>query len=221
MNHNIYDILTKLSVIEAKTTPVSVKHGLNSQQKSVDQLPALFNPKKISVLTNKTDPTHPMHGKMVGDAVEIDVAQTPLEGAMVNVEEAMLERVKRGLSDYLDSLKNDAELDRKLVNKAKKAIGADESAMQEDPTESMPPPAYTPEPVINPTLPESAVTTIALEDGRSCEIYGNQDQGFEIGRGGRRMKSRFKTLEQATLAVEMYKKRCAEQSLNGDYLDEA
>lgn len=221
MNHNIYDILTKLSVIEAKTTPVSVKHGLNSQQKSVDQLPALFNPKKISVLTNKTDPTHPMHGKMVGDAVEIDVAQTPLEGAMAKVEEDMLERVKRGLTDYLDSLKNDAELDRKLVNKAKKAIGADESTMQEDPTESMPPPAYTPEPVINPTLPESAVTTIALEDGRSCEIYGNQDQGFEIGRGGRRMKSRFKTLEQATLAVEMYKKRCAEQSLNNDYLDEA
>ena len=221
MTHNIYDILTKLSVIEAKTTPVSVSHGLNSQQKSVQQLPALFNPKKISVLTNKTDPTHPMHGKMVGDAVEIDVAQTPLEGAMASVEENMLERVKRGLSDYLDSLKHDAELDRKLVNKAKQAIGADESTMQEDPTESMPPPAYTPEPVINPTLPESAVTTIALEDGRSCEVYGDQGRGFEIGFGGRKMKSKFKTLEQAAMAVEMYKTRRARQAQNSDYLDEA
>lgn len=221
MSHNIYDILNRLSVIEAKTTPVSVQRGLNPQQKSVDQLPALFKPKKISVLGSGQDPEHPMHGKLVGDSVQIDVAQTPLEEVMTSVEEDMLDKVKRDLNSYLDALRDTTKLDQDLVDKAKHDIGAVESEVQEDPTEATPPPAYTPEPVINPTLPESAVTTIALEDGRSCEVYGDQDRGFEIGFGNRRMKSRFKTLEQAALAVEMYKTRCAEQAQNRDYLDEA
>ena len=35
------------------------------------------------------------------------------------------------------------------------------------------------------------------------------------------MKSKFKTLEQAAMAVEMYKTRRARQAQNSDYLDEA
>ena len=216
MSSDIAQLLQQLTLIEGATTPTSVKKGLNPQQQSVDQLPALFQPKKIRALGSSTDPTHPMSKKMVGDAVQIDVAQTPLESTMKDVEEGMLEKVRRDLNSYLDALKTTEQPRRDLVQKAKQGIGIDE-----DPTESEPPPAVTPEPTVNPIMPESAVTTIALEDGRTCEVYGDTDRGYEIGHGGRRLSSRFATLEQATMAVEMFKRRCAKESQDPDYLDEA
>jgi hypothetical protein len=221
MSSDISQLLRRLTLIENDLTPVAVKHGLNPQQKSADQLPALFKPKGIKVLGSRTDPKHPMHGKMVGDDVQIDVAQTPLESTMKDVEEDMLERVRKDLNSYLDTLKNTTKLDRQLVNKAKQSIGADESTVEEDPTQSEPAASYVPEPTINPVMPESAVTVVAMEDGRSCEIYGDQARGFEVGHSGRRLKTRFKTLEQATMAVEMYKRRCAAEAQDPDYLDEA
>ena len=72
MSNDIRDILARLDVLENQLTPTGVKHGLNPQQKSVPQLPALFKPKHISVLGAKTDPEHPMHGYMVGDSIERD-----------------------------------------------------------------------------------------------------------------------------------------------------
>ena len=54
MTDPIYNIIERLALIEGKTTPVSVRHGLNTQQKSVGQLPALFKPHNISpTLTKK------------------------------------------------------------------------------------------------------------------------------------------------------------------------
>jgi hypothetical protein len=217
MSSDISQILQRLTLIENNLTPDSVKKGLNSQQKSADQLPALFKPKKIQALGSKADPDHPMHNKMVGDDVQISVAQTPLEEVMTSVEEDMLEKVKQDLNSYLEKLQDKNKLDRRLVNKAKRSI----DPVDEDPTQSEPMPAYEPTPTINPTMPESAITTVAMEDGRSCEIYGDQNQGFEIGHNGRRLKTRFNTLEQATMAVEMYKKRCAADAQHTDYLDEA
>jgi hypothetical protein len=67
---DIRSILERLSVVEGKTTPVSVKHGLNQQQKGVPQLPALFKPKDISpTLSKKPYQAHPMDGYMVGETV--------------------------------------------------------------------------------------------------------------------------------------------------------
>ena len=218
MSSDIANLLQRLTLIESDVTPVSVKQGLNPQQQSADQLPALFQPKSIRALGSDTDPAHPMQGKMVGDDVQIDVAQTPLEEKMHDVEESMLDRVRRDLNSYLDTLQDTVRPDRKLVQKAKQGIGM---SMDEDPTESEPAAAYTPEPVVNPIMPESAVTTIAMEDGRTCEVYGDADRGYEIGHAGRRLNSRFKTLEQATMAIEMYRRRCASEAQSRDYLDEA
>lgn len=218
MSSDIANLLQRLTLIESDVTPVSVKQGLNPQQQSADQLPALFQPKSIRALGSDTDPNHPMQGKMVGDDVQIDVAQTPLEEKMHDVEESMLDRVRRDLNSYLDTLQDTVRPDRKLVQKAKQGIGM---SMDEDPTESEPAAAYTPEPVVNPVMPESAVTTIAMEDGKTCEVYGDADRGYEIGHSGRRLASRFKTLEQATMAIEMYRRRCAGLAQSRDYLDEA
>jgi hypothetical protein len=43
-----------------------LSEGLDSQQRSVPELPAQFRPAKISVLKSKTDPRHPMTGYAVG-----------------------------------------------------------------------------------------------------------------------------------------------------------
>jgi hypothetical protein len=68
MSNDIRDILQRLSIVEGKTTPVNVKHGLNQQQRSVPQLPALLKPKNISpTLTKKPYQAHPLDGYMVGE----------------------------------------------------------------------------------------------------------------------------------------------------------
>ena len=105
-------------MIEGKTTPVSVKHGLNQQQKGVPQLPALFKPTDISTtLTKKPYQKHPADGYMVGDSVE--PRKPSLEEAMQEVEEDMISRVKHQFADYLEKLEKQNHLDSHLVRKAK------------------------------------------------------------------------------------------------------
>ena len=48
MSNDIRDIIERLAVLEGRITPTDVKHGLNQQQKSAKQLPALFKPRDIS-----------------------------------------------------------------------------------------------------------------------------------------------------------------------------
>jgi hypothetical protein len=99
---------------------VGVKSGLNRQQKSVPQLPALFKPHHIKALGAKTDPKHPMAGYMVGDSVE--PRKTALEEAMEEIEEDMLSKVKKDLTTYLDKLEKKVRVDRALKDKAQDAV---------------------------------------------------------------------------------------------------
>ena len=116
MSDDIRGILEKLTALEGKITPVSVKHGLNPQQKSVHQLPALFKPHSIKALGAKKDPTHPMSKELVGDSVETN--KTALEEAMAEIEEDMLSKVKRDLTTYLDRLEQKVKADPELLAKA-------------------------------------------------------------------------------------------------------
>lgn len=94
MRDPIYSILERISAIESELTPVDVKHGLNPQQKSVKQMPALFKPRDISpVLTAKKDPKHPADGYLVGASESQGMAS-----------EEILSRTRRGLADYLASI---------------------------------------------------------------------------------------------------------------------
>jgi len=129
----IYGIIERLALIEGKTTPVTVRHGLNAQQKSVGQLPALFKPHNISpTLTKKPYQKNPLVGKLVGDSVE--PRQSPLEEAMQEVEEDMVSRVKGQFADYLEKLEKQNHLDSHLVKKAKHdlEIGDDGEVDEQD-----------------------------------------------------------------------------------------
>jgi hypothetical protein len=282
-DHNdIYSIIDRLRILESSITPDTVRHGLNAQQRSVPQLPALFKPKHISVLTAKTDPEHPMKGYAVGssegadlsalkaliedsdDAVRsaitrrivgqhldlvsqhgveavlqaiddvaenvgqvdeigssdvsayVQMVQRELGDRPQDLDEAVtaedkLAQIKKSFTDYLKSIEDEVRQDRELTKPAKDRE-LSKPAKNRD--------LITQEHGTN--LPESAaVKTMAMEDGRMCEIHGNERDGFEIRHEGRCMPRKFDKLDHAVIALEMYlARRGRSKDMSADYLDE-
>jgi hypothetical protein len=116
MSNDIRSILDRLATVEGRLTP---------GQQRVPQLPALFKPRHVRALGSKTDPAHPMDGYMVGDSVE--PKKTALEEAMAEIEEDMLSKVKKDLTQYLDRLEKKVRVDRDLKDKARDAVGRGEA----------------------------------------------------------------------------------------------
>jgi hypothetical protein len=225
-HNDIYSIVERLRVLE---------EGLDKNQRSVNQLSATFKPKTVAVLTAKTDPKNPMVGKLVGGSESAEDNREPVEEAVAT--EDVLDQVKRSFADYLknvaDEIKTDTDLkdkkhdDSDIKQKDKRDRDLISKAVKEDPTEEEPviaePPVVAPQtPIKNPTYAESApVKTVTMEDGNLFEIHGNEHDGFEIRRGQRSMPSRFKNLDQAQMALEMFAHRLRKQNESQDYIDEA
>ena len=229
----IYTIMQRLALIEGSLTPVDVKKGLNTQQKSVPQMPALFSmPDQGPVLGGDPDKKAPGSGYMVGSDESVEQEEEMLDEAITS--EDQLDKVKKSFAEYLDSIadeKKDTDLKDKVKGdsdikekntKDSSIIAKQITAVAENPTEEDPvvqmPTAPTQEPVYTESAP---VKTIALEDGRACEIHGDERRGFEIRHNGRAMKSRFKNLDQAQMALEMYVARHQQQDESADYIEEA
>jgi len=229
----IYTIMQRLALIESTITPDNVNKGLNAQQRSVPQMPALFKmPSQGPVLGGNPNKKAPSAGYMVGSNESEENNEEALEEEVAS--EDKLDRVKKSFADYLDSiadkkkdtdLKDRVRVDRDLSKRpdkdasiiAKQIVGVAEDPTEENPVVQMPT-----APVQEPTYAESApVKTVALEDGRACEIHGDESRGFEIRHAGRSMKSRFKNLDQAQMALEMYQARQRKQDLSADYIEEA
>jgi hypothetical protein len=64
------------------------------------------------------------------------------------------------------------------------------------------------------------VKTVANECGL-FEIHGNEPSGFEIRHGNNAMRSRFKSIDEAVMALEMFAARRAQQDESADYIEEA
>ena len=116
MSDDIKNMLDKLRLLEGTvTSPALPKRGLNKQQKSVPELPALFKPKDISpVLGGKKDPRHPTADYFVG-------------GESKEMSEDLLSNVRRTLDDYLQDIeqKLEKQKDRDLISKAGQDIQKD------------------------------------------------------------------------------------------------
>ena len=98
-DHNdIYSIVERLRILE---------EGLNTNQRSVNQLGATFKPKTVAVLTAKTDPKNPLGGKMVGGCEESE----ELEEAAV--AEDILEKVKKSFTDFVKEIEDIQDSDLK------------------------------------------------------------------------------------------------------------
>ena len=229
MNHDIAKILDRLRMIESDLTPVSVKHGLNKQQKSVPQLPALFKPENISPVLGSDNQKKPLGKNMFGDSKE----PVALARHMSEIDEDMLSRVKQDLGQYLDYL--EAKKDDDIDNKKKRLVRqAAQKVQDRNPAKSGNQDEYseTEEPMLSGTAMMSPVSVgesdqpvkvMQLEDGSCLECYGNDDRGFEIRLGGRVLPSRFRTLDEAEMAVEMFRahRRGLPQDPSDDYLEEA
>ena len=229
MNHDIAKILDRLRMIESDLTPVSVKHGLNKQQKSVPQLPALFKPENISPVLGSNNQKKPLGKNMFGDSKE----PVALARHMSEIDEDMLSRVKQDLGQYLDYL--EAKKDDDIDNKKKRLVRqAAEKVQDRNPARAGNQDEYseTQEPMLSGTAMMSPVSVgesdqpvkvMQLEDGSCLECYGNDDRGFEIRLGGRVLPSRFRTLDEAEMAVEMFRahRRGLPQDPSDDYLEEA
>jgi hypothetical protein len=211
MSNDIYKILEKLSVIESTAiTPVGIKKGLNPQQKSVPQMPALFKMKSQSpVLGGKMKP-HPAGDYMVGDSKEFSTKKS-LEETMSEIEEDMLSKVKRDLTHYLDKLEKKNRIDTDLKAKAKDAVIKHRAEEHNSETQDQ-----------EPETKSKPVKSVLMGNGVICEIHGNENDGFEIRHGGKAMKSRFKDLDHACLAIEMFNSKLqnnvADES--ADYMEE-
>lgn len=236
MSNDIRDIIERLAILEGRITPGDVKHGLNADQKSVKQLPALFKPKTEKILGGNPNAKNPMDGYMVGDSIEYDeeADKEVVEEAKMD-EEKLLDKVKKSLIDYLESVEETLEkkIDRDLgqkpadrgigkKDKSNKDLVAVEQELEEDPTEEDPVVQDSTPPIQNPTYAESAcVKSMVLENGAMFEIHGNERTGFEIRHGNRTMKSKFKNIDEATMAIEMFRARQHNQDQSADYIEEA
>ena len=236
MTDPIYNIIERLALIEGKTTPVSVRHGLNAQQKSVGQLPALFKPHNISPTLSKVPyQKNPLAGKLVGDSVE--PRKPSLEEAMQEVEEDMVSRVKGQFADYLEKLEKENKLDSHLVNKAKHDLDiSDDGEVDEATWDADVAPVGDPADtevahgveddlaaaVAKPAAPmsESPAKTYTLEDGTCLECWGDDDNGYEVRHGERRLPTRFDNIDHADMAVKLFQKRRQKQDLSQDYVEE-
>jgi len=226
MSNDIKSILDRLVAVEAKITPAMPRMpGLNSQQKSVGQLPALFKPKSASpVLGSKRDPKNPLAGKLVGDSVE--PTQSSLAETMQEIEEDMLGKVKRQFVDYLERLEDKSKIDKDLVSKAKKELGMDDTDEDvaeagDDFQDSEVAHDIDQTAMSQAVAAEKPVKTVAMEDGAILEIYGDEGRGFEIRRGGRSLPTRFPNIDHADMAVQLFRQRRKKQDLSQDYIDEA
>jgi hypothetical protein len=230
-DHNdIYTIVERLRVLEEGLTPTTVKHGLNAQQKTANQLGATFRPKTVAVLTARTDPKNPMAGKLVGGCEESE----ELEEAVTS--EDRLEKAAKSFTDYLksvaDEIRQDTDLkdkkhedtdikakdtqDRTLVAKQKQ-VADEDSELDSALSGTIPAAQPAGEPGVS-MRETAAVRTVANESGL-WEMHGNDQAGFEIRRAGRCLPTRFNTLDEAELALEMFNAR--RRGAAPDYIDEA
>jgi len=219
-DHNdIYSIVERLRILE---------EGLDKNQRSVNQLSATFKPKTVAVLTAKTDPKNPMAGKMVGGDESVERNEPVLETEMA---EDILEKVRSSFKDFIkkaeeeikdsdikEKKKVDSDLkakdktDRDLITKEDSELGSALSG--EIPAEQ---PAGEP----GVSMKESApVKTVTNECGL-WEVHGDEHTGFEIRHGNRQLPTRFKNLEEAELALEMFNARRRKHNEAADYIDEA
>jgi hypothetical protein len=219
-DHNdIYSIVERLRVLE---------EGLDKNQRSVNQLGATFKPKTVAVLTAKKDPKNPLAGKLVGGSESVEREESMLEADMA---EDVLEKVKNSFKDFIKQAeknidqevqeKKREDTDLKSRDKKDRALVVKAAPVAEDPTQEEPPePTMTSTPVTNPTYESVPVKSVALSDSMICEIHGNERDGFEIRRAGRRLPTRFKDIAQAEMALEMFRARLRKADEAQDYLDE-
>jgi hypothetical protein len=69
-------------------------------------------------------------------------------------------------------------------------------------------------------MSESPARTYTLEDGTCLECWGDDESGYEVRHGERRLPTRFPRIDHADMAVKLFQKRRQRQDLSQDYIEE-
>jgi hypothetical protein len=201
-DHNdIYSIVERLRILE---------EGLDKNQRSVNQLSATFKPKTVAVLTAKKDPKNPMAGKLVGGNESEELDEEPLEEAITS--EDVLDKVKQSFADYLKNVADEIKQDTDLKDKKK----GDSDLKAKDKRDR----DLIAKEQVEPRDGSKPVKTVTNECGL-WEVHGSDGAGFEIHRGAKCMPTRFKSLEEAEIALEMFAARRRNADDSADYIEEA
>jgi len=110
-------------------------------------------------------------------------------------KEDVISKLKAKLSDYLSDLSKEIKTDPDLKDKL----------AAKSPGDQMGPP----------------VKTVTTDDGHEIQIHGNEDDGFRISIKNKPAATRFKNLDEAVMACEMYCARRRTQTESADYVEEA
>ena len=174
-----------------------LEEGLDKNQRSVNQLGATFKPKTVAVLTAKKDPANPMAGKLVGGCEESEEKE---------VAEDILDKVKKSFTDFIKTVADEIE-DSDIKEKS-----TDDSDIKEKKAEDR-------DLIAKESVP---VKTFEMAPGRVCEIHGNDADGFEIRHAGRAMPTKFKQLDHAETALQVFRNRRARPNVapDQDYVEE-
>lgn len=208
-DHNdIYSIVERLRLVEADLSPTTTKKGLTAQQKSVHQMPALFKPKTQKILGGNPNAKNPMSGYMVGSDESVEKKEAVLEA---DVAEDVLEKVKNSFKDFIKSVEEIEDTDIKEKKREDTDLKKKERKDRDLIVKALP--------VAEDPMSSVPVKSLTNECGL-WEMHGNERDGFEIRREGRCLPTKFKTLEQAEMAVEMFLARQRKHDESQDYLDE-
>jgi len=212
MDYEFKTIIEKLAILEGRISPKETKPADSKQKK-----PALFNNLK------KDESAMPMVGgvEFAEDKMAEDViakVRASLEDYLKSAEE----KIKKD-KELLSKNKQDSDIKKKNTKNSSLHIKDTENELEEDPNQTpaggeavatMTDPTYSQG--SNNTYAESApVKTIDFpyeEVGLSggggsvlVEIHGDERDGFTIKRAGRELPTRFRSLEEAEMALEMFK----------------
>jgi hypothetical protein len=235
MTNDMYSIIERLAILEGRIAPTDSKPITETKQKK----PALFNNLK------KTDEMFmPSVGgvEMAEDNMEEDVLSKVKASladylhsaeADINQDRDLLAKKKQDLD-----LKKRELRDLALQTKPEHVQHTEEYEIEEDPNQT-PAGGEAPAGLTDPTYAESVgsapVKTIHVpveeEVGLSggggavlVEIHGDEREGFRICRAGKELPTRFRTLEECEMALEMYMARRKAQHVadeSADYIEEA
>jgi len=126
------------------------------------------------------------------DEVEESYWQPQIDEAIA--QEDVLDKEKRKLGDYLQSVADAVKHDAALASKHTPTHSSDTIG--------------------------SAVKTVTTDDGHDLKIHGNEDDGFRISIKGRPSSVKFKSLDEAGLACEMYRSHRRQKLESADYIEE-
>jgi hypothetical protein len=73
-----------------------------------------------------------------------------------------------------------------------------------------------------PQAPQAPQATFEMADGIALECWGDDNSGYELRHGSKRLPSRFKSLDDAGMAVKLYQARrqAQQRDSNTDYIEE-